>query len=254
MEPIQVAVVNQSSRDDEDVARGVAALQKQISEDFAPVWHMDARLQLVRKDCAAERRPNAWGLILLDQEGDARRLGYHDLTSSGLPLSKVFVNRIGKGRDWTHTASHELLEMLADPDINLAAYSRPDALTQFMYAREVCDPCAAYEDGYEVLERWVSDFTFPAWFQPDALTRFKNPTTRTRFDERGLIKAPFELRPGGYIGVFDSSISAWRMLTSTDGPNGGTGEVDEPADVGSRMERRSTARNRWLTSDYSWGP
>lgn len=251
MEPIQVAVINQtSSLADENVASGVAALQKQISEDFAPVWHVDARLRLVTKECAAEHHPEAWGLILLDKEEDARQLGYHDLTSSGLPLSQVFVSRVRQGQDWTHAASHELLEMLADPDINLAAYSHPDALTQFMYAREICDQCAPYEDGYDVHERRVSDFVFPAWFQPDALTHFKNPTTRTRFDERGLIKSPFELRPGGYIGVFDMSIGAWRILTSS----GETTGADEPADLGSRTERRSTARNRWLTSDYSWGP
>lgn len=248
MEPIQVAVVNQSSSlKDDEVAQGMAALQKQVSGDFAPVWHVDAHLHLVGRDCATESHPNSWGLILLDGEADARQLGYHDLTRSGLPLSRVFVNRIPKGQHWTHAASHELLEMLADPDINTAVYSRPDAVTLFIYAREVCDPCAAYADGYDIDDRRVSDFTFPAWFQPDALTRFKNPTTRTRFDEGARIQAPLELRPGGYIGVFDTSTSAWRMLVAD-------GELDEPKEMGSRMERRSTARNRWLTSDYSWSP
>src|ERR1700730_11709782 len=117
MEPIEVAVVNQSSTlTDEDVAGGLAALQKQVSEDFAPVWHIDARLRFVGGDCLRAKYPNAWGLILVDSTDDRRQLGYHDLTSSGLPLSTVFVRDVPEGQDWTHAASHELLEMLADPD------------------------------------------------------------------------------------------------------------------------------------------
>jgi hypothetical protein len=238
-EPVKVAVVNQSSLDDQDVVHGIAAIQKQISEDFAPVWHVDAQLEVVGKDRLEEKRPGHWGLILLDAVEDVR--GYHDRTASGLPIAKVFVNEMGPSQDWTHAASHELLEMLADPDINLAVYTRPDALTMKIYAREICDPCAAYVDGYEVGGRWVSDFVFPSWFQESSLSNGAG------FDERRLILAPFEVRPGGYIGVFDPSCAAWTM-------EGHASEASESKDVGSRLERRSTARNRWLTSDVIWAP
>jgi hypothetical protein len=248
MEPIEVAIVNQSSvLTDEDVAEGVAALQKQVSEDFAPVWHIDACLKFVGADLLHAKFPTAWGLILLDSTDDARQLGYHDFTSSGLPLATVYAKDVKEGQDWTHAASHELLEMLADPDIDLAVYSRPDALTLRILAREVCDPCAAYDDGYTVDGRHVSDFVFPVWFQPDALNRFRNPAARTRFDERGLIQAPLDLRPGGYIGVFDPGSCGWTVLGND------TGQT-ESLGLGTRLERRSTARNRWQFSDMAWTP
>jgi len=252
MTPIQVALVNASFLSDEDVAKGLLALQQQVSEDFAPVWQADAQLHLVTRDEAFEpKRPNdLWGLVLVDERlvrerlGPSRLRGYHDLTAAGLPLARVIVNHLEPGQDWTFVASHELLEMLADPDCNRVVFRHPDASTAAFYAQEITDPCAAYADGYEKCGRFVSDFVFPSWFQPAAPTRGV-----TRFDERGLIDAPFKVRPGGYIGVYVPSVSAWTLQT-----HGDTIEVDELSDVSSRMERRGTADNRWLDSDMSLAP
>ena len=63
----------------------------------------------------------------------------------------------------------------------------------------------------------------------------------------GVIQAPLELRPNGYIGVFDAHIGAWRQITNH-------GQEAQQAGVGSRLERRGTARNRWLTSNFGWSP
>ncbi len=254
MRPIEIALVNASSSlTDQDVATGLRALQQQVREDFAPVWHVDAELHLVpheraripyaelhRPDCELQGR---WGLVLLDggRDGDPVR-GYHDLTYHGRPLATVFVDRLAPGRDWTHVASHELMEMLADPDCTSVAYRHPDAVTVLFYAREICDPCAAYTDGYEKCGRWVSDFIFPSWFETNAPRREVD-----RFDERGLVTEPFEVLPGGYIGVYDPTIAAW-TLQGSDPSN------DEVRQPGSRMERRSTADNRWLDSDMSTSP
>ncbi len=259
MSPIQIALVNSSNLSDTDVADGLRALQQQVREDFAPVWHVDAELRLVtRKEACADARPgddcqplrlaDHWALVLIDERLAAERLGrfrlrgYHDLTAAGLPIARVFVNRIGPGQDWTFVASHELLEMLADPDCNAAAYRHPDAATTLIYAREICDPCAAYANGYEKCGRWVSDFVFPDWFSTNAPRR-----GTTRFDERGLAQSPFEVLAGGYIGVYDPGISGWTIL-------GADGSVDEIKDVGSRMERRNVPDNRWLDSDMSTAP
>jgi len=47
-------------------------------------------------------------------------LAYHDLTPDGLPVSKVFVRTTLKdGELVSVSASHELVEMLVDPGINL---------------------------------------------------------------------------------------------------------------------------------------
>jgi len=252
MKPIQVALVNASYLSDKDVAEGLHALQKQVSEDFAPVWHVDAELHLVTRDEAFKpRRPNdLWGLVLADEGllreklGPGNLRGYHDLTAQGLPLARVIVNHIEPDQDWTFVASHELLEMLADPDCNRSVFRHPDASTLVFYAQEITDPCAAYTDGYEKCGRFVSDFVFPSWFQPSSPRR-----EISRFDERGLIDAPFTVRPGGYIGVYVPSLGAWTLQT-----HGDTIELDEISEVGSRMERRNTADNRWLDSDMSLAP
>lgn len=255
MTQIQIAVVNASNLADEDVAEGMTALQRQVSEDFAPVWHTDAQLHLVTREEARGhvKFKDRWGLVLVDkhvvsewlkseQLGTNRLRGYHDLTSHGLPMGRVLVDQLRPGQDWTHVASHELLEMLADPDCNATVFKHPSATELLFYAREVCDPCAGYEDRYEKCGRVVSDFVFPTWFEPAAPVRGE-----TKFDERGLIDEPFKVRPHGYIGVFQASTNAWVLQTKD-------GIVDIENQVGSRMERRSTADNRWLDSDMETSP
>jgi len=249
MELIRVVVLNYAGLDVEDFTDGVKAMQHQVSADFGPVWNVEA--ELVEDACPKvldERQYQGhWALVLLD---GCRRYGaepspvagYHDLTTQRLPLAKVFVDRVPKGQDWVHVASHELLEMLADPDITATVYDHPDALTVRLVAREVCDPCAAYGDGYVARGRHVSDFVFPAWF-----SRGRAAGSPKRFDRSERIGRPFEIRPGGYIGVFDPAVSAWRIDGSGD-------ELDEPREVGTRLERRSTAGNRLRTSDLIWHP
>ena len=69
----------------------------------------------------------------------------------------------------------------------------------------------------------------------------------TRFDERGLIDAPFTVRPHGYIGVYDPTTSSWALQKYGGGQ-------DFETQVGSRMERRNTADSRWLDSDMGTAP
>jgi hypothetical protein len=249
MKTIQIALVNASSLADEDVANGLAALQRQVSDDFAPVWGVDAELHLVTRERAfsGAKFPDRWALVLEDHELVTAQLGntvrgYHDRTSAGLPMARVMVDQLAAGQDWTQVASHELLEMLADPDCNAAVFRHPDANTVVFYAREVSDPTAAYEDGYEKCGRIVSNFVFPAWFEASSPSR-----GATRFDERGLIDAPFTVRPHGYIGVFDPTTSSWALQKYGGGH-------DFETQVGSRMERRNTADSRLLDSDMSTAP
>ena len=247
-ETIRVVVANHSTTiSDENAAAGVAAIQKQLREDFGPVWNIDAELEFAGKDRLHESLPDHWGLVLVDDRSQSEQLGYHDLTASGMPLSTILVSQVPAGQDWTHAASHELMEMLADPGINLAIYSRPDETVHRIYAHEVCDPCAAYEDGYVVAGRQVSNFVFPGWFH-EPVGRKGRPRADVRFDERGLIKAALELRPDGYIGLLDAGTFAWSVLRyGTDGP--------QPVpDDGGRMQRRATTRANWQVSDMDWIP
>jgi len=214
-----------------------------VHRDFAPVWGIDADLEFVPP--GTRPPPGTWWLAILDNSDQAGALGYHDLTSQGLPLGKVFAQSdIESGNNWTVTASHELLEMLADPGINLAAFvervGQDGIHAGILFAYEACDACEADQYGYQIGGTTVSDFVFPSWFEP-----FWRPGT-TQFDYKNQIKQPFELLPGGYIGVNGLSAGVgWQQLTEQ--PAHAAPQRVRPR-VGSRRERRRTARSEWKPS------
>ncbi len=138
---VQVAIVNGSSVvQDADVQDSVAALQIQVSRDFAPIWGRDAQLAFSPRNTPVPG--GTWELLIADNSDQAGDLGYHELTVNGDPLGKVFAqDDIANGNSWTVTASHELLEMLADPWINQCVQNnKPDGSIRF-YALEICDAC-----------------------------------------------------------------------------------------------------------------
>ena len=167
-------------------------------------------------------------------------LGYHDLTPNSLPLGKVFAGTDKQGGyQWTVTASHEILEMLVDPDINLCASVTNADGTLRLYAYEVADACEADQYGYLINGILVSDFVYPAWFES-----FRQPNS-TQFDYQSKITAAIQLLPGGYIGIYDtSSTSGWTQLTAQGSPM----NYEMRARVGSRRERRRILRSHWLKS------
>ena len=235
-----VAIINGSTvLTDDEVMAAVPALQTQVHRDFAPAWGVDAKIVGV----PSGKKPPAgsWWLAILDDSDQAGALGYHDVTDQGLPLGKVFAGSDKQhGFEWTVTTSHELLEMLADPDINLTVFVQSDAKAGVLYAHEVCDACEKDAQGYRIDGVLVSDFVYPAWFQT-----FRKAKSTT-FDHEGHIGAPLELLDGGYIGAFDvTSGTGWHQLTG--GGARATRYLDRPP-VGSRRERRRTPRDQWLRS------
>jgi hypothetical protein len=236
---ISIAVINASTvLSDDQVASAVPALQTQVSQHFAPAWGVDAQLSVV--PAGQSPAPGAWWLVVLDNSDVAGALGYHDLTSEGLPLGKVFAGTdLQYGQQWTVTASHELLEMLADPDINLTAFVQSSAKQGTLYAYEVADPVEADALAYSIGGVPVSDFVFPAWFES-----FRTPGS-TQFDFANQVAQPFQLAPGGYIGVFHVSRGGgWTLITA----DGQTLRHEQRPRVGSRRERRATPREHWQRS------
>jgi len=235
---IQVAVMNTSTvLTDAQVQALVPALQIQVHRDFAPVWGQDANLLFVSQGSAP---PGSWWLSAFDNSDQAGALGYHDLTPEGLPLGKFFAGTdIQNGTQWTVTASHELLEMLADPDVNLCAYLQNNSGDTLFYAYEVCDACEADAFGYSINGTLVSDFVYPAWFES-----FHQPGS-TQFDFQSKVQQPFQLLSGGYISTLDpSSSNGWTQAVSQEGAQ----RYAMRAPVGSRRERRRTPRSHWLRS------
>jgi hypothetical protein len=195
---VHIAVVNESTvLTDVDVANYVVAQQYQVSYHFKPHWGPTA----VMTEVAAGSVPaSSWQLVFLDDSDQAGALGYHDLTSSGLPLGKVFAKTdLQNGYKWSITASHECLEMLGDPWVDAAV----QVGKQTFYALEVCDACEADSLGYETHGVWVSDFVLPPWFSGEP-----GP-----YDYKGHISSARQLLPGGYIGEWTPS-TGWTQKTA----------------------------------------
>ncbi len=186
------------------------ALQPQVSNDFFPAWRVDAQVMFVDKPIR-----NSWWLVILDkaEENHNAWLGYH-LTIEGMPLGKVFAKTIHQeGYNWTISASHELLEMLADPEDNrMISYGaldprnlpRAGEKSACFYTMEVCDPCSAEECAYQKGGYSVSDFILPSWYEKEA------PADQL-FDCNRKIQRPFDLFNAGYAGVYNSS-DGWQLL------------------------------------------
>jgi hypothetical protein len=183
------------------------ALQRFTDDCVAPVWGTPARLVTTR-----DFRKDAWAIVFLDDADEANALAYHELTPDGLPVSRVFVRTIQRAREsLSVSASHELVEMLVDPAINLWA-NGPDP--DQMWAYETADPVEALSfdvDGFA-----MTDFVFPSWFEG-----FRRPRS-TQFDWMKKTDRPYQILRDGYQIVWE---------------NGRTSEI-----FGSAAKRRAFAK------------
>ncbi len=188
---IQVALINHATAiSDAQMQPMVRALQLQVGKDFYPAWGINAILTHIYPP--AKPPATSWVIGLFDDADQADALGYHDVTPAGLPLAKVFVRTtMANGASVSVVLSHELLEMLADPWINVWIMDAHNP-SKF-WIREVGDPVEADADGYPINGVQMSNFVLPSYFQPDL--RLKPP-----YDFLHELTKPMpELRPGGYL-------------------------------------------------------
>jgi hypothetical protein len=199
-----IAIINQSTVvSDREVRALLPALQKQLDKDFAPAWGIKARLKFAR-----QAQANAYQVYIKDRSDEEGDLGYH-YTEEGLPVTYLFAvddMADGAGIDGLSTTlSHELLEMLADPNANLYAegyyYDRRGKQRPAIVGYEVCDPVEA--DSYRIDGVAVSNFVKPEWFEPE------HPVGMMKFDYLGNVDAPFKLAVGGYI----DALAQGKLLT-----------------------------------------
>lgn len=237
MSRIQVAVINEADNfTDDELNAMVAALQHQVDHDFRPTWGIAAELHAIPKGQKASA--DMWWIALLNDSDQANALGYHDLTPDTLhPTAKVFVNDDLKyGLAVSVTTSHELLEMLGDPYINLTAF---EPGTGRLHAYEASDAVEADGLGYrgkdEVL---LSDFVLPQFFDP------QHSGKGDELSFCGNVTEPFQLAEGGYTAYLDlgNLEAGWQQEMKQTAGERGPGERKPGFPPGSRRERRT---RRW---------
>src|SRR2546425_857524 len=117
---IKIAVLNSTTLvPASDVQDWVHAVNIQMSRDFFPSDGRPGLVTVTYYPKGAVAPVDSWWIAVVDNADVANALGYHDLTSAGLPLGKVFVGTaLTYGEKPSVTLSHELLEMLGDPFVN----------------------------------------------------------------------------------------------------------------------------------------
>ncbi|HEY2389621.1 MAG TPA: hypothetical protein VGK22_00485 [Candidatus Angelobacter sp.] len=178
-----------------DLDKLIAAMQAYVDNFVAPIWGTPA--SLVRSEGFIK---DAWAIVFLDNADQPDALAYHDLTPDGLPQSKVFVKTtLANGDLVSVSASHELVEMLVDPAINLMT-TGPEG--KLVYAYESADPVE--EMSFPVNGIPMSNFVYPSYFET-----FHKPNS-VRFDEMGSVTKPFQILKGGYQITFQDG--KWEQI------------------------------------------
>jgi hypothetical protein len=197
MLPGNLALVSEvPDHDPGDVARVAAALQRQATRDFGPIWNIQATVDAFPR---LEDVPvSYWPMIVetdIDTPGAA---GVHE-DKDGQPFALIAMSD-----SWSLTASHEMLEMLADPFGRrvLPGKSPKRGQGRVEFLVEVCDPCEADQFAYTVNDVLVSDFYTPHYFDP-------THAESTRYSFTGALTRPRQVLRGGYLSWHDPVSDHW---------------------------------------------
>lgn len=172
-----------------------AALQVQVLRDFTPAWGITATVDAFD---SIDQVPITYYPMIIRDDLPVDAAGIH-LDQDFTPFALIEASN-----RWTLTASHEALELLADPFGNRlhAAESIKPEQGLVEYLVEVCDPSEAVPFTYRINGVVVSDFYLPNFFDPVA-----NP--RVSYSFTGGITRPMEVLQGGYLSWRDPSTSHW---------------------------------------------
>ncbi len=120
----------------------------------------------------------------------------------GVPFGVVFTELSKEmGEHWSVTLSHEALELIGDPEINLLVMGphpkHPGRDVFHWY--EMCD--AVQDESYEIDGVRVSNFVLPLYFTGGDEQGGRNDFLGQSHGGKTL--PSFGINPGGYVGFFD---------------------------------------------------
>ena len=197
MLPVHIGLVSESkSVTPRALMRTAAALQKQVTRDYAPIWHVKATVSAF---AALDDVPNGyWPLIVMDDIHTAGAAGVHQ-DKNGQPYALVEASA-----SWSLTASHETLEMLTDPFGNRLVSGRSPKRGQgrVEFLVEVGDPCEDAAFAYTANGITVTDFITPAFFDPVL-------SQSAQYSFTGAVKKPRQVLKGGYLSWHDPITDHW---------------------------------------------
>ncbi len=229
-----------------DLARVSAAIQRQVVEDFAPIWNVSATIDPFPD---LDHVPVGYWTILITAKDLGAELGVH-YDDAGQPHAVVELSD-----SWSISASHECLEMLLDPWGNRVTDGvLPGGSGQrVQYLLEVCDPCQDASFAYPINDMLVSEFYTPAYLEP--------ARPGARYSCRGSLSAPLTILKGGYLSWYDPLAGNWYQRddqgqTTNLGPlKGGAGSMRQQVNAHtrdhlggthiSRAEVRQRLGNSW---------
>lgn len=205
-----ISIINHASRTiaDADVQRVARAMNRQIEGDFAPYWSLGATVRLEgrsgeqpSKQSLADMRGDAV-LYLWDEVDVDDALGYHETNHRGIPYGFVFTELSRKmGEHWSVTLSHEALELIGDPEVNLLVMGPhpADPGRDVFHWYEMCD--AVQAESYEIDGVALSNFVLPLYFTGADEKGGRNDFLGT--SHHGKTLRSFGINPGGYVGFYD---------------------------------------------------
>ena len=160
-----------------------SAIQEQILKDFYPVWKKSAVI-------TASSSPKIGYTPVFVMDNVAGGLSGYHFTEDGVPYAIVQA-----GPRWSLAASHEILELLVDPDADMRVHgTTPDGTGSCEYILEVCDPCQDIEFAYAI-DGWpVSDFCLPRYFEAGTLPASSAPCSFKKH-----LASPKQVLPGGTL-------------------------------------------------------
>lgn len=181
---------------DDQLRPMLLAIQKQITHDFFPAWGTKCQLIMPSETHLSPIDARAMSIIITDDSDDPTAAGYH-FNPGGWPETRVFAKgdfEEGGLAAVSVTLSHEVMEMLVDPAVNLYAIGPAKVngkSRSVIYPYEVCDPVQGGK--YAIDGVMVSDFVFPEWFEPE------RHAGEVAVNYRGTLRRPFQIEAKGYV-------------------------------------------------------
>jgi len=130
-----LAIINFSDVSEGEARRAIRAVNRQVADDFLPIWGAGYYCKLHRQPGAARTDGESQPLLiepdpvsadaavfLVDRAHIGAALSYCSLNASALPVAFVFTD-LG---DWTVTLSHEVLEMIVDSTLGYFLAEQPN--------------------------------------------------------------------------------------------------------------------------------